>query len=58
MLESKFLKDNIENIQKLMSLPPLRNFETKSLRQLLKMSKIREYAHGELIIREGDIDPR
>ncbi|MDJ0828886.1 MAG: cyclic nucleotide-binding domain-containing protein [Desulfobacterales bacterium] len=57
MLESKFLKDNIENIQKLMSLPPLRNFETKSLRQLLKMSKIREYAHGELIIREGDIDP-
>lgn len=57
MIESKFLKDNIQNIQKLMDLPPLKNFETKSLRQLLQLSKIREYEDGERIIREGDADP-
>jgi CRP/FNR family transcriptional regulator, cyclic AMP receptor protein len=56
MIESKYLKDNIENIQKLMSIQALRNFETKSLGKLLKLSKIREYEDGEVIIREGDQD--
>jgi len=57
MLESKYLKDNIENIQKLLAIPALRNFETKSLQKLLRLSKIREYDNGERIIREGDQDP-
>jgi CRP/FNR family transcriptional regulator, cyclic AMP receptor protein len=57
MLESKYLKDNIENIQKLLGIPALRNFETKSLQKLLRLSKIREYEDGELIIAEGDLDP-
>jgi CRP-like cAMP-binding protein len=57
MIESKYLKDNIENIQKLMAIPFLRNFETQSLGKLLKLSKIREYENGEPIIREGDQDP-
>jgi CRP-like cAMP-binding protein len=57
MIESRYLKDNIQNIQKLMSIPALRHFETKSLGRLLKLSKIREYDGGELIIREGDADP-
>ena len=57
MLESRYLKDNIENIQKLLTIPALRNFETKSLRKLLRLSKIREYADGEVIIQEGDVDP-
>jgi len=57
MLESKYLKDNIENIQKLMTIPALKNFETKSLQKLLRLSKIREYEDGEVIIREGDLDP-
>ncbi|MBT8371597.1 MAG: cyclic nucleotide-binding domain-containing protein [Desulfobacterales bacterium] len=57
MLESKYLKDNIENIQKLLAIPALRNFETKSLQKLLRLSKIREYENGEQIIREGDQDP-
>jgi CRP-like cAMP-binding protein len=56
MIESRYLKDNIQNIQKLMAIPALRHFETKSLGKLLKMSKIREYADGEVIIREGDSD--
>jgi CRP-like cAMP-binding protein len=57
MLESRYLKDNIENIQKLLTIPALRNFEAKSLGKLLNLSKIREYADGEQIIKEGDFDP-
>ena len=57
MLESRYLKDNIENIQKLLTIPALRNFEAKSLGKLLNLSKIREYEDGEQIIREGDFDP-
>jgi len=57
MIESKYLKYNLENIQKLMTIPALRNFETRSLAKLLKLSKIREYESGELIIQEGDYDP-
>ena len=57
MLESRYLKDNIENIEKLLGIPALRNFETKSLQKLLRLSKIREYGDGEVIIKEGDLDP-
>lgn len=57
MIESKYLKENIENIQKLMGIPALKNFETKSLGKLLRLSKIRQYEHGERIIKEGDLDP-
>ena len=57
MLESRYLKDNLENIQKLLAIPALRNFETKSLRKLLRLSRIREYEDGEVIIKEGDLDP-
>ena len=56
MIESKFLKDNIQNIQKLMSLTPLRKFETDKLRQLVRLAKIREYEPGETIIEEGAED--
>ncbi len=57
MIETKYLKDNIENIQKLLTIPALKNFETKYLGKLLKLSKIREYEEGESIIKEGDNDP-
>ncbi len=56
MLESKYLKDNLENIQKLLTIPALRNFETKSLSKLLRLSKIREYENDECVIKEGDTD--
>ena len=57
MLESRYLKDNIDNIEKLLGIPALRNFETKSLQKLLRLSRIREYEDGEVIIQEGDLDP-
>ena len=57
MIKSKYLKENIENIQKLVTIPALKNFEKKSLGRLLRLSKIRQYEDGECIIREGDLDP-
>ncbi|MCW7754851.1 cyclic nucleotide-binding domain-containing protein [Desulfobotulus sp. H1] len=56
MIESRYLKDNIENIQKLMQIPALRHFEVRSLSRLLRLSKIREYEDGEFIIKDGDQD--
>jgi len=57
MIESKYLKDNVQNIQRLLALPGLKDFETRNLAKLLRLSKIREYEDGELIIREGEEDP-
>ena len=57
MIESKYLKDNVQNIQRLMGIPGLKEFETRNLAKLLRLSKIREYENGEMIIREGDNDP-
>lgn len=57
MIESKYLKDNVQNIQRLMTIPGLKDFETRNLAKLLRLSKIREYEDGEIIIREGDNDP-
>jgi len=57
MKESKYLQDNIQNIQKLFVIPALKNFETKSLSRLIQLSKVRQYDEGECIIKEGDTDP-
>ena len=56
MIETRYLKDNIKNIQKLFAIPALRRFETKVLGQLLRLSKIRQYEDGEVIIKEGELD--
>jgi CRP-like cAMP-binding protein len=57
MIESKYLKENIENIQRLMTISALKHFETRNLGKLLRLSKIRQYEDGEVIIKEGDMDP-
>lgn len=57
MIESKYLKENIENIQRLMTIQALKHFETRNLGKLLRLSKIRQYEDGEQIIQEGDLDP-
>lgn len=57
MIESKYLKENIENIQRLMTISALKHFETTNLGKLLRLSKIRQYDDGEIIIKEGDMDP-
>lgn len=57
MIESKYLQDTVQNIQQLFSIPALKNFETKNLGKMLRLSKIRKYEDGEPIITEGDTDP-
>lgn len=57
MIESKYLKENIENIQRLMTIQALKHFETRNLGKLLRLSKIRQYEDGEQVIQEGDRDP-
>ena len=56
MLESKYLKATVENVQKLMEIPMLKDFEPWNLRDLLTQSKIRKYEDGEQIIKEGGKD--
>jgi CRP-like cAMP-binding protein len=56
MLESKYLKATLENVQKLIEIPMMRDFETWHLRDLLTQSKIRKYEDGEQIIKEGAKD--
>jgi CRP/FNR family transcriptional regulator, cyclic AMP receptor protein len=57
MIETKYLQENVKNIQLLMSIPGLRSFEAQKLGSLLRLSRIRRYGPGELIIKEGDDDP-
>jgi CRP-like cAMP-binding protein len=57
MIESKYLKDTVQNIQQLFTIPALKHFETKNLGKMLNLSKIRKYEDGEQIITEGDRDP-
>ena len=56
MLESKYLKATVENVQKLMEIPMLKDFETWHLQDLLTQSKIRRYEDGEEILKEGAED--
>ncbi|HUV49551.1 MAG TPA: cyclic nucleotide-binding domain-containing protein [Anaerolineae bacterium] len=56
MIESKYLKDDMHNIQQLLSVPSLKNFEIESLGKMLRLSKMRQYEDGEPIIKEGDMD--
>ena len=56
MFESKYLKATVKNVQKLMEIPMLMEFEPWDIRELLTQSKIRKYEDGEEIIKEGDTD--
>jgi len=56
MIESKYLQDTVQNIQRLLAIPGLNEFETRNLAKLLRLSKIREYTDGEIIIQEGEED--
>ena len=57
MKESKFLKDTVQNVEKLLTIPLMKEFETRSLGNILRQSKVHQYDDGETIIREGDAGP-
>lgn len=56
MIESRYLKDNLKNIEQLTLIPVFKNVGAKKLASLLKLSKIRQYEAGECIIRKGERD--
>lgn len=56
MIESDYLKESDNIIQKLSEIPSLKPFDEKELRGVLELSKIRKYDPGELIIEEGKYD--
>ncbi|MCK4390838.1 MAG: cyclic nucleotide-binding domain-containing protein [Desulfobacterales bacterium] len=56
MLESDYLKDSAHLVQKLKQISTLKPFDDKDLHGALKLSKIRKYNPGELILEEGSFD--
>ncbi len=56
MIESDYLKDNINFFEKLRKMPTLDAFSEKDIKGLLELSKIRKYEPGELILAEGHSD--
>ncbi len=57
MIETKYLKNDVKNIQRLLAIPTFQKLEADNLGKLLRLSKIRQYQNGEWIIKEGDLDP-
>lgn len=55
MIEHDYKKDE-EIINKIRSIPVLKSVGTSTLKSLLRISKIREYQPGELILKEGTFD--
>jgi CRP-like cAMP-binding protein len=56
MIESNFLKEDRQNIDKLCTIPTLKHLGEKEIITLLRLSKIRRYSDGEYILREGELD--
>ncbi len=50
------IKDSIDILEKIKTLPALESFDEKDLKELLKISKIVRYEPGELIVDESSYD--
>jgi len=53
MVESDYIKDNNDIIQKLKQMPTLKAFKEEDLKELLLLSKVKKFKSGELIFEEG-----
>ena len=56
MIESDYLRENMEVVQKLRQMHTFHGFSDSDLKGLLQFSKIRKYEPGEVIIRQGYFD--
>lgn len=56
MQETPYLRDQEHLIEKLKTIPFLRSFDEKQLKEILNSSKIRKYEPGEIVITEGLYD--
>ena len=50
------LKDSVDILEKIKTLPAMASFDEKDLKELLRISKIVRYAPGELIVDESSYD--
>lgn len=57
MKESKYLKDTVQNIEKLLTIPLMKEFDINSLSSILKQSKVYRYDDGEIIFKQGEAGP-
>lgn len=55
-MDKETLKDNIELVHHLKSLPALQFFGKEDLKRILRFSKLKKYRAGEIIIEEGKLD--
>lgn len=53
---AKKLKNDVDYLEKIKTLPALESFNEKELRELLRISKIATYEPGELIVKEKSYD--
>ena len=56
MIESDYLKENVNYVERLGKMKNLADFSEKDLKGILEMSKIRKYEPGEAILEEGSLD--
>ncbi len=56
MIESEYLSDDNGLIEKLRKMSTLKDFQVEHLKGMLRLSKIKKYDPGELIIEEGAND--
>ena len=56
MIDSNYLEESKGIIRKLRDIPTLGFFEDKDLQGILKLSKMRKYDKGDIIIKEGEYD--
>jgi len=55
-MKTELLKENLDLMEKLKSVPLLHSFGKKDMNKLLSFSKIKKYSAGEIIIEEGSYD--
>jgi CRP-like cAMP-binding protein len=56
MRSEEKLKDSVDILEKMKTLPALESFDEKDLKELLRISKIVRYDPGELIVDESSYD--
>lgn len=50
------IKNSVDFLEKIKTLPALESFDEKDLKELLRISKVKNYEPGELIVKENDYD--
>jgi len=56
MIESEYIKHNIQLIERLKKIPALASFNEQELEEMMQLSKIKIFKPGEIIIQEDQYD--